>query len=615
MIKEDDVYRMSGPLLLLAGPGTGKTYQLAQRIKFLVDNKNVDPKNITVITFTAMAAMNMQERISDPTKDELYVSPEKRPKMICTMHSLGFRILREKASDLGLGEDIRVIYSDRLRDILMGDAAQLAGFSRNDGIEAAKCRQFGDCDPSNSRKCKICKEYRTIIRSCSAIDYDDQILLACALLRKEPRLLEKYRSYCNHLLVDEYQDINAGQFELISLLCDGQHVGLFVVGDDDQSIYSWRGGSPEFIRNFKQHFGDRAVIEPLQKSFRCHRHILEGAISVVNEYDKNRLPKGQFEYKIEPGRKIDIHNVPSDKKEATRVREIVERAIPSRSVLILLPHRGFFEAIIEELRKARIQYSAPPTIPGQGLPLVSTLSQWLTNNSDSLSFRECLQAFLDNPESGIPSRYSKKDTKVEKREIELSKISNLWKKVINTDVSSFWEALKLGKTSDELYSKVFSLFAQLNSLYVSQDDPASFIAELVKKLVPWKKTQELLEEINSWVETSSQLDGARQRSGVRLMTLQGAKGSEADVVCVVGFEEDIIPRSVSSEEELAEQSRLAFVSMTRAFEELHLFSARKRSAAIMLKPIYIKGKLPDLQPSRFINAIPDADKEIHFQPA
>lgn len=277
----ENYYKLSGPLLLLAGPGTGKTYNLAKRIKYLVENKNVQPNNITVITFTAAAARNMQDRISDHSITDLYIPNEKQPKMICTMHSLGNRIIMEKSSDLGFKETLQVINSDRLQKLIFEDAAQLVEFNRSDGMEAQKCRQYGECNRTDEKKCKICKKYEEILRSCSAIDYNDQILLACTLLKQDALLLEKYQSYCKNLLVDEYQDINVAQFELIRLLTKGQGNGLFVVGDDDQSIYSWRGGSPRFIRKFTEYFGQGAQVKPLQKSFRCHPNLLKGAVSIV----------------------------------------------------------------------------------------------------------------------------------------------------------------------------------------------------------------------------------------------------------------------------------------------------------------------------------------------
>ena len=227
---EPQVHQLDGPALLLAAPGTGKTYQLARRIKYLVEERKFDPGTITVITFTAAAAANMRARLSDHRKPELCVSRELQPGLICTMHSLGYRVIRENIAMLDLAAVPTVVHANRTRLILMGDAAQLAGYRREDAKETRSCRQFGRCRPDDSQKCKICAAYGSILRSCGAIDYDDQILLSCRILRNNPEVAQSFRARSRHLLVDEYQDINAGQFELIKALSQGQDSGLFVVG-------------------------------------------------------------------------------------------------------------------------------------------------------------------------------------------------------------------------------------------------------------------------------------------------------------------------------------------------------------------------------------------------
>jgi superfamily I DNA/RNA helicase len=349
-MSQDELHTLEGPTLLLAGPGTGKTYQLAKRIKYLIEKENVPSDSITVITFTSAAAKNMRDRISDESKQELYIPYKLQPKLICTMHSYGYRIIRECYAELGSKDVLRVVNDDALRSILMGDAAQLAGYSRERGKKAADCRMFGDCKPADDYKCHICNVYKKILKSCSALDYDEQILLACKILKEKPDLLHKYKASTKHLLVDEYQDINAAQYTLIRLLSQTNMAGLFVVGDDDQSIYSWRGGSPKYIRQFEEDFGRNAKVISLNKSFRCHKHILEGALSIVEEYDHERLPKDSFDYKVKDGPKIKIHNAPSDEKEAKEVRKIVENSLPSQDVLVLFPNRQFSFAIINELR-------------------------------------------------------------------------------------------------------------------------------------------------------------------------------------------------------------------------------------------------------------------------
>lgn len=613
-MSNDDLHAVPGPALLLAGPGTGKTYRLGKRIKYLVEEQNVSPEEISVITFTAAAAKNMRERISDETRPELYVPYSSQPRSICTMHSLGYKILRDYAAVLGLTEPIRVVPDDYLRSILMGDAAQLTGVPRAAGKETAKCRQFGNCEPSDDQKCRICATYKEILRRCSALDYDEQILLACRLLKDNPDALARYRALTRHLLVDEYQDINAGQFELISLLSEGQRDGLFAVGDDDQSIYSWRGGSPKFIRHFREDFGGEALILPLVKSFRCHRHILEGAIKVVEHFDRQRLPKEDFEYKLEDAPKIQIHNAASDEKEAREVRKIIERVLPSQDVLVLVPHRQFFSAVMEELRLAQIPFAAPINLPGAGFPLISTLSLWLNTPSDSLSFRRCLEAYLERPGSNVPSRRVRKEDKREEREAAFASIAELWRDVLSGKVDSLWGSLDDKRKVDNLYSPIWSAFSALLGLHKSGNDIVTFSAQVANDLAPWRKIPEFLTEVSSWVQLLFHSAFLGQGSDVRLMTFQGAKGLEAQVVCLVGLEEGTVPRE-SDEDDLAEQSRLLFVSMTRAINELHLFHARKRSGGVLLRDVYPKGRPPDIQHSRFIDVIPSEHMEFMFHPA
>ena len=431
----DNIHEKTGPMLLLAGPGTGKTYRLGKRIKYLTEKKGVSPEEITVITFTTAAAKNMRERISDEAKPELYIEPSQQPKSIRTMHSLGYLILQDEDSKLDF-DCHNVIADSNLQKILYGDAAQNAGYKREQGEEASRCRQYGNCNLSEDVKCKICQQYQKLLRVCSAIDQDDQILLACQVLKDNPELLLKFQLQCKHLLIDEYQDINAAQFEFIKLLSQKHQEGLFAVGDDDQSIYSWRGGSPKFIREFKKDFGDSANIEPLKVSWRCHKHILEGATCVVSGFDKTRLEKGPFTYKVPDGPKIQIHNVASDEREADIIKAIIMEALPSRDVLILVPTKNYIKALRKVLIESRIPFSASTTVPGEGLPIMATLAKWLSNPAESLLFRLCLEEFLNGNPSLVPSKRVKLQEKKDKRENIFHNISKLWEPLIEKQKDS-----------------------------------------------------------------------------------------------------------------------------------------------------------------------------------
>jgi superfamily I DNA/RNA helicase len=440
------------------------------------------------------------------------------------------------------------------------------------------------------------------MRICAAIDYDEQILLACDLLRREPAVLEKYRKASTHLLVDEYQDINSAQHELIRLLSQGNLSGLFVVGDDDQSIYSWRGGSPEYIRNFAACFGENAQIVPLLHSFRCHKNVLEGSFGVVEKHDPQRLPKGQFTYRQEEGPKIAIHSTPTDEKEAREVRKIIQRVLPAQDVLVLFPNRQFSAAIMKELRSAKIPFTAPAVIPGAGLPLISKLADWISNPTDSLSLRRVLDSVIESPALGIPSHRARKPEKKEEREAALHQVARLWESILEGRTGSLWEAIAQVRDSSDLLRKVH---AALQELLDNAGDGTSLeqvLASIAKHLHPWRKSADFLSEAGSWVEAFSYTNQMSQRASVRLMTFQTAKGLEAKVVCVIGLEDGIIPRE-GPEVDKAEQARLLFVSMTRAKNELHLFHARKRSSYVVQRSIYGTGSQPDLSRSTFLNAI------------
>lgn len=611
----NDLHALEGPALLLAGPGTGKTYRLGRRIKYLIEQLGVAPESMTVITFTAAAATNMRDCISDESQSDLFLPYSSQPALICTIHSLGYRIIRENAASFGLRQPIRVVTDDHLRSVLTGDAAQLCGSPRKLGIEVADCRRAGACQPDEGARCDVCRKYRTILKACNAIDYDDQVLLACDLLKDNASLLADYTKTSTHLLVDEYQDINEAQYRLIRLLSDGNPAGLFVVGDDDQSIYSWRGGSPAFISSFRERLGDKAKVVPLQKSFRCHKHVLEGATAMVRAFNPDGLDKGGYEYKTESGPKIKIHSAPSDEKEARVVREIVQRVLPSQDVLILVPQRSFAQTLITELRKHRIAVSAPVPAPGKGLPLIATLAEWLNENTDSLALRACIEALLESPASSVPSKRVRKTEKLRAREEAYSVVSSLWEPVVCGSRAGLWEVLQEHEGRHPLLQHVWCTLSRLRALSDKADGLPEFLGVTARDVAPWRRVGECLSELSAWVENAEQVGRAGSTgSFVRIMTLQGAKGLQARIVIVLGLEEGSLPRS-DGREEIPEQSRLLFVSMTRAINELHLFHARKRSAAVAMRPIYREGAPPDIQPSRFLKAIPGEHCEKVFHRA
>jgi superfamily I DNA/RNA helicase len=277
------------------------------------------------------------------------------------MHSLGHAIIKENARFFGLSDDFKVIEDDEIRRVLFRDAALNVALDQDLGNTAMDEKLKGNQSPSAESQL-IAAEYDSILRRCDAIDHDDQILLACRILQAVQGVREKWQAECRFLLVDEYQDINPVQFELISLLSQPHRDGLFVVGDDDQSIYHFRGGSPRYIREFGDYFGPSARIIQMATSRRCKKTILEVANVLVALYDKKRVPKAvPFFTQADEG-DVRIHNCPSAKREAGLIASIIKKEIEQgikehRSSFILVPTRNYTPPLAEALTRANIAFS------------------------------------------------------------------------------------------------------------------------------------------------------------------------------------------------------------------------------------------------------------------
>ena len=338
--------------------------------------------------------------------------------------------------------------------------------------------------------------------------------------------------------------------------------------------------------------------------------MLEGALGIVQAFDTNRLPKDDFAYEVEEAPRIKIHNVPSDKREASVIRAIVEGAVPEQDVLILVPGRRYASLIADRLRRARIRFATAEPPPGEGLPLLNRLGSWLSDNSYSLALRDCIEAFLEAEASGVPSKKVRMPEKVSAREAAFLAVSKLWEKVLAEKVS-LWESLEANAAGDVLL-RTKNLFGGLREHDKKQ--VAAFLKQVVGALEPWSSTSILLEELEGWVAKAVVSEGEADVN-VRIMTFQGAKGLEADVVCVVGLEDETIPRKGATGEQLAEQARLLYVSMTRAKKALHLFHARTRSGAVSFKAIHSAAGPHVLEPSPFLAAIKEEHRELRYHPS
>jgi DNA helicase-2/ATP-dependent DNA helicase PcrA len=601
-------WKERGPILLLAGPGTGKTHQLALRIKDLVENKHVSPQSITVITFTKEAAENMRRRISNEEISEVYVPVEQRPARIMTMHSLVLQILRDHRSDLGLPEDFEILTDPELRKILFRDAGFLCGQNESDAELADNLRQKTIPPKPGSVEEQIIQSYEAILRANKRIDYDDQILLASKLLSENADVRRQNAAAAHHLLVDEYQDINLGQHQLIALLSGEHPAGLFVVGDDDQSIYSFRGGTPKYIREFHMEHGSNAKICCLVQSRRCPDKVVHSALNVVEHFDPSRKEKPQptFSTEKQNAEPVFIHNVASDDQEATVICEIVKRAIPKQSVLILIPAKQYANKIKRALRMRRIQCSHATSFDDRGLALLQVIDDWIEQPTDSLALRLCIEYICESGVVSVPSRRSRREDAKAIRRQAMSGIANLWQGVIKYGFS-LWEILESLKDTERLFAELHEKLCGFRKL--GEVNVAEFLSLAARDLRLWSSREHLMKEVRSLIDElrSHNQDGEGR---VRILTLQAAKGLEADIVCVVGLNEGILPRTGASPADVEEAARLTYVSMTRAKNELHLFHARTRDASVT----YMKASY-SLKPSPFVDAIERKHTKVQYHQA
>jgi DNA helicase II / ATP-dependent DNA helicase PcrA len=597
-----------GPILLLAGPGTGKTWQLAMRVKYLVEEQGISPGEIGIITFTTEAARNMRERLA---KDDIALPPDRVPSLICTMHSLGNSIVGSSPELFGLPEDYGVVHEDPPRVVLLQDAASIAGFDRNLWRLADGCRKNGACQVDDeSPQCKICREYKVLLRKCSSVDYDDQILLACEVLTCQQDLLAQWQGRARYLLVDEYQDINEAQCQLIQLLSAGHRQGLFAVGDDDQSIYSFRGGNPKYIRDFERYFGGASKIGRLSKSWRCPEHILMGAKAVVAAYYPESVPKPDptFSEKTNDNRKIAFYDVPSDQWESEIIAKIAEEKIKSGSVTVIIPNSKYLQPIKLALKKRALDFTYKSSIDPTGLVRFAVLADWAENPDDNIALRYLLDHIIKNHDS-LVRKMKSTDNKLTAKRIAASElVARLWKDVSNeVSLNSALSQRASVDGDNEFLSELQACLVEARDLLVEKGTKRQALSPFLRAcgllVAPARNPSGLVDAIREWQTEHLSRRGSNSYARVTIYNMPSSKGLEGDVVLVVGVSEGLFPHPNA---DVSESSRLFYVAMTRAKKELHLLSARRRPGSITFSDASYQ-----LKPSPFIDAIPSDRLEVH----
>jgi DNA helicase-2/ATP-dependent DNA helicase PcrA len=632
------VETLHGPVLILAGAGTGKTRVITFRIAHMVE-RGISPDRILGVTFTNKAAREMQERVGKlipkgPKLDDGQKPP--RPT-ICTFHSLCVRILRQHIEKLGYKRNF-VIYDESeqlsaIKKILSHvsskgekiDAGVVLG--RLSKIKNAADGSGAPNDNESAVARHIRPRYESALRACNAVDFDDLLLLVLRLFTEHPEALEACRAKYRYVMVDEYQDTNAAQFNIVHALTR-EHRNLCVVGDDDQSIYGWRGAEISNLLDMEKHYPEVKVIK-LEQNYRSTNTILNAANAVIK---KNVRRRGKQLWSHNGyGSKISLQTFKDDEEEARTVVELIEYArmtkrIPWSAQAILFRTNIQARPLETALRLGKVRYHL---IGGQSFFDRREIRDFLAylklfvNPNDDVSLlrianvparglsdvtmerllgasheRKCsVFAAMKNPV--VTATFQNQARKsietfvefvertlqpLEKFDTQNSLILSSWADRFLDEIGYFNELRRSEKTPEGAESRI----RNIKELLVTLDEqPAS--------LAPHDRLQSFLEEIT----LDSEREEEKEEAGdaVTLITMHSCKGLEFPHVYIVGMEEGLLPHSRSKEENtLDEERRLFYVGLTRAKESLtisHCASRKKFGQSMPCHPSSFLRDLPD----------------------
>lgn len=592
-----------GPLLILAGAGSGKTKTLTHRIAHLIANENIWPNQILAVTFTNKAAKEMRERLGK-LLDQDSSRRDFMPWM-GTFHGICARLLRMDGQAIGISRNF-VIYDEDDRQSLIKQAMKQLGIVDRDmkpsqisGIISNSKNQMIDPDefeanagyPYQKGVAKVYRKYEEMRKNAGALDFDDLLLDGVRLLKDAPDIRHKWRTHFRHILIDEYQDTNAAQYQIVKLLINDDK-NICVVGDDWQSIYSWRGADFTNILNFERDFPG-AVVVKLEQNYRSTGNILEAAHNVIS---KNTQRTDKELWTAEgPGSPVQVHGVYDEAEEARMVGERIATHVQMKArdysdfaVLYRTNAQSY------TLERAFLQLRIPYQLVGgvrfydrKEIKDVIAYLRLLYQPNDRMSFTRIANV----PGRGVGATSLEKFLNWQSEHgfdivTALGHIeeTNVVTGKARGGLGSLGRALKALQLQVETASPAELIEAVISKTgyrdYIldgspQAEDREANIGSLLSDAQTFTDLPDFLEEVALMSSADKSADGQK----VTLMTLHAAKGLEFPVVFIIGMEEGIIPHArvfEASPAELEEERRLAYVGMTRAREELHLSYAYSR---------------------------------------
>ena len=626
------VQTTEGPLLIMAGAGSGKTRVLTHRIAYLIDEKMINPWNILAITFTNKAAREMRERA-------MALNPATSETLIATFHSMCVRILRREADHIGYNRNFTIVDPGEQRTLMMrilknlnldpkkwNERAILGTISnaKNDLLdEVAYEHQAGDMYTQIVAKCY--KAYQEELRRSEAMDFDDLIMMTLRLFDKNPDVLAYYQQRYQYIHVDEYQDTNHAQYQLVKLLAS-RFKNICVVGDADQSIYGWRGADMQNILDFEKDYPEAKVVL-LEENYRSTKKILQAANEVIKN-NRNRRPKKLWTQN-DDGEQIVYYRANDERDEAVFVASTIDNVVREegknfKDFAVLYRTNAQSRTIEEALLKSNIPYTMVGGTKFYSRKEIRDVISYLNliaNPADNISF----ERVVNEPKRGVgPGTLEKIRNFAYEQNMSL----------LDASANIMLSPIK-GKAAQGVYdfaNMILNLRDQLDGLSITETveavlDKSGYLDAL--SMQQTLESQARIENIEEFMSVTKNFDetntdGTEDETGidrlgrflndlaliadtddsdveaaeVTLMTLHAAKGLEFPVVFLIGMEEGVFPLSRASEDpdELEEERRLAYVGITRAEEILFLTNANTRT---------LFGKTNYNRPSRFLREISD----------
>ena len=615
------VMHTEGPLLILAGAGTGKTRVLTSRLAHIIDQKKAFPSNILAVTFTNKAAREMQVRIGN-----IIGSAIEGMNWLGTFHSIGAKLLRIHAEEANLKSDFTILDTDdqlkvikEVIKILNIDEkrfppryflSQIENW-KNKGLPPEKVANSEPDIIGHEKSVEVYSSYQKRLSRLNSADFGDLLLLPLKLLMENDSLLHKYQSIFSYTLVDEYQDTNSVQYLLLKLLSQ-RNLNIACVGDDDQSIYGWRGADVNNILNFEKDFSGAKIIR-LEKNYRSTKNILGAARSLISN-NKDRLGKELSSYREHDGDKVKIKSLYSAEDEARFVSDEIDTIISKNENLnntaVLV--RASFQ--MREFEDRFIINSIPYRVIGgprfyerQEIRDVIAYLQLVVNPNHDLKF----ERVINTPRRGLGDTTLRKINDAARRDnVSLYDIS---KKIIDTDelganprtqLKSFLSMVdswreKINKVDHITLTELILEDSGYITMWENEKTPNSEsrienIKELIGQLSEFQSLAEFLDHVSLVMD----VENDDNTSKVNLMTLHSAKGLEFNYVFMPGMEEGVFPNQRSLDEKgntgLEEERRLAHVGITRAKKNLFLSYAQNRR---------VYGNYTQSIPSRFLSEI------------